>query len=101
MFNNKKTSDDFILKSLFLYFFEFMGISDKDTLKSYCSHVIKRMTEKDLLKPFNDKLEISLDKLPFFNQDKLAIAHKKYLKKGLKIFFGNIIDAFPEKEQFL
>jgi hypothetical protein len=46
MFNNKDFSDEFIMKSIFLYFFELLGISDKETLQTYSSHVFKDQNEK-------------------------------------------------------
>lgn len=46
MFNNARNNDEMKMKALFLYFFELMGISDKETLKSYCIHVSKPQVEK-------------------------------------------------------
>jgi hypothetical protein len=67
MFSNRKSSEEFIMRSLFLYFFEFMGVSDRETLQTYCNQAIKSQNERFLLKIFDDKFEISFEKLAFFS----------------------------------
>lgn len=92
IFTHANSSKEFILKTLFLYFFELMGIADKELLEYCCSHTAKNSNEKNLNKLFEDKVDISFDKLIFFSQEKKALTHKKLFKKIIKIFISNIID---------
>lgn len=67
IFAHPETSKEFVLKTLFLYFFELMGIADKDLLEYCVSHTAKNSNEKNLIKLFEDKVDISFDKLIFFS----------------------------------
>lgn len=74
IFSDKNSSEDFVLKNIFLYFFELMGIAEKDALEYLCSYIAKNHDEKKLLTVFDDDIKISFEKTVFFSSDKASIA---------------------------
>jgi hypothetical protein len=74
IFNDKSSNEEFVIKNIFLYFFELMGIAEKDALEYLCSYITKNHDEKKLLKIFDDDIKISFEKLVFFNSDKKSLA---------------------------
>ena len=72
IFTDRNTTDEFIVRTVFLYFIELMGISDNDSLEYMISFISKNTEEKKLLSLFEDKPEIAFDKLIFFSSDKKA-----------------------------
>jgi hypothetical protein len=96
IFTNPNTSEEFVTKTLFLYYFELMGIAEKDSLEYMCSFIAKNSDEKKLHSLFEDDVfEISFDKLVFFSHDKKSLLQKKLLKKFSKIFIANVVDGLP------
>lgn len=73
IFANKNSNEEFIVRTVFLYFFELMGIQDKDSLEYLCSFLAKNSESKKILSIFEDDIGISFDKLVFFSQEKKAI----------------------------
>ena len=53
-----------MIKTVFLYYFELMGIAEKDSLEYMCQFIAKNTDEKKLHTLFEDDVfEISFDKL--------------------------------------
>lgn len=73
LFSNEDSTEVDILKSLFFYFFELMGVSDRQNLDFLVTFISKNDDEKKILKLFEDDIEVSFDKLVFFNQSKLSL----------------------------
>lgn len=73
LFSNEDSTEIDILKSLFFYFFELMGISDKQNLDFLVTFISKNDDEKKILKLFEDDIEVSFDKLVFFNQSRQSL----------------------------
>ena len=95
IFVDKHSNEEFIVKNIFLYFFELMGVAEKDALEYLCSYIAKNHDENKLLSIFNDDIKISFEKTVFFNSDKKSLAQKKLLKKFCKILIINIVDGLP------
>lgn len=67
IFTNTSTTEDIIVKTLFLYFFELMGIQEKESLEYMCKFIARNTEEKKLHSLFDDDaFEISFEKLVFF-----------------------------------
>ena len=78
-----------------------MGLAEKSELEFYCQYIAKNEDEKKLNKLFDEKFEVSFDKLVFFSQEKKSMVQKKLLKKICKIFVADVVDVLPDKERYL
>ncbi|CDW82490.1 UNKNOWN [Stylonychia lemnae] len=103
IFAHHDKSEEFIVKTLFLYFLELIGFSELETLSYNANFISKNRDESKLLSIFSsdDKFEISFQKLVFFSQEKKALEQKKLLKRVCKIFISNIVDLLPDKASYL
>lgn len=75
IFKHKDNSEEFLIKTMFLYFLELMGLAEKEGLEFMCNFIAKNKDESKLLKLFNDeeKLDVSFEKLVFFSHEKKAV----------------------------
>lgn len=101
IFKHEDNSVEFIVKTMFLYFLELMGLAEKSDLEYYCHFIAKNEDETKLNQLFTSSFDVSFDKTVFFSTDKKAIVQKKLLKKICKIFVADVVDDLPEKERFL
>lgn len=69
-------SPEDILKMLFLFCMESMGISDKTILEYNCTFIAKNSDEKKLNKLFEESLDLDESKMIFFSAEK-QMAHVK------------------------
>lgn len=99
---NPNTSEESVTRTLFLYFFELMGLEKSDSLLYMCSFIANNSSEKKIQEMIDqEELDISFDKMVFFNQDKKSVVQKKLLKKFCKIFVADVVDGLPQKENYL
>ena len=103
IFKHKQTDEIFIVKTMFLYFLELMGLAEQDSLDYFCNFIANNDDTKKLLSLFGqeEKLDISWDKLVFFSQEKKAIGQKRLLKKVCRLFIANMVDVLPDKASYL
>lgn len=103
IFKHEQTNEVFIVKTMFLYFLELMGLAEQESLEYFCNFIAKNDDSKKLLSLFSkdEKFEISFDKLVFFSQEKKAIVQKRLLKKVCKVFITNMVDILPDKAIYL
>lgn len=89
------------MKTMFLYFLELMGLSEPATLQYNVQLIARNDSEKKLLELFEEKPEVSFEKMIFFSQDKKSVEQKKLLKRVCKIFIADVVDVLPDKEAYL
>lgn len=101
IFSHRDSSEEFVVKTMFLYFLELMGLADPTTLQYNVQFIAKNNEEKKLLQLFEAKPEVSFDKMVFFGQDRKSIEQKRLLKRVVKIFVADVVDVLPDKETYL
>jgi len=102
LIQGEASTPEFVVKTMFLYFLELMGLGDSGDLAWYCQVIAKSSADDKKLKAlFTEELAVSFDKLVFFSQDKKAIAQKKLLKKVCKLFVADVVDVLPDKAKYL
>lgn len=68
------TTPEFVVKTMFLYFFELMGLVDTVDLSWYCQAIAKSGgDEKKIRSLFDEDFAVSFEKLVFFSQEKKAL----------------------------
>jgi hypothetical protein len=96
------STPEFVVKTMFLYFLELMGLGDHGDLAWYCQAIAKNGGDEKKLKAlFGEDFAVSFEKLVFFSQDKKALIQKKLLKKVCKLFVSDVVDVLPDKAHFL
>lgn len=66
IFSHRDTSEEFVVKTMFLYFLELMGVSDHATLQYNVQYIARNDDEKRLLQLFDDTPDVSFEKMIFF-----------------------------------
>eukprot|EP00350_Pseudokeronopsis_sp_OXSARD2_P007241 CAMPEP_0170550434 /NCGR_PEP_ID=MMETSP0211-20121228/8503_1 /TAXON_ID=311385 /ORGANISM="Pseudokeronopsis sp., Strain OXSARD2" /LENGTH=74 /DNA_ID=CAMNT_0010856989 /DNA_START=281 /DNA_END=505 /DNA_ORIENTATION=- len=66
IFKGKKASDEFVVKTALLYFFELMGMTRQDDLMYMVSFIAKNSDQKKIHHMFEEKMDISFEKMVFF-----------------------------------
>jgi hypothetical protein len=95
------STPEFVVKTLFLYFLELMGVSDHADLSWFCQMVAKTTDEKKLKAVFADDFRVQFDKMVFFSSDKKAGVHLKLFKKVCKFYVGDVVDLLPDHAEVL
>lgn len=96
----KSNSDKVILKTVFLYFFELLGVSDDKELKILVEKCLTWTKEQEVDKFFKDRnIEemINFDTLQILSAEKDGSNHKKFFKRFCNIMVTNLIDMFPKR----
>jgi len=94
-------SNSTVLKIVFLYFFELLGISDEDVLSDLVEASVKTKSVSEWDKLLKDsKIEeiINWDKAQLLPFDKEGLTHKRFFKRFCKIFVNNHVDGFPARQ---
>jgi hypothetical protein len=92
-----KTSAKVISNVFFKYIFNLTGITDPETVKDLCAKIYQAKSPKELHTAF-ESVEFDQDKLVFFSTTKEAAAHKKNLRKFLKMLTQTSLDNLPQSE---
>ena len=66
IFTNKDNTEEFVVKTMFLYFLELMGLAEPATLQYSVQLIARNDNEKKLLELFEEKPEVSFEKMIFF-----------------------------------
>eukprot|EP00347_Sterkiella_histriomuscorum_P012679 403367644 len=104
IFQHNDNTEEFVVKTMFLYFMELIGISDVTTLQYNATFIAKNDQEKKLLGLFKEgeeKFDVSFEKLIFFSSEKRQLNQKKVLKRVCKVFIADVVDLLPEKSGYL
>eukprot|EP00347_Sterkiella_histriomuscorum_P011916 403370605 len=104
IFQHNDNTEEFLVKTMFLYFMELIGISDITTLQYNATFIAKNDQEKKLLGLFKEgeeKFDVSFEKLIFFSSEKRQLNQKKVLKRVCKVFIADVVDLLPEKSGYL
>lgn len=102
-----QTAQTPFLKTIFLYFFEVMGVSKDDgqTLKVLFERLLERKSnvgnEKDFTKVEQDQLKINMDACIFISTTKSAGAQLRQFKRVVKLLVSSLIDLYPAKKELL
>ena len=97
-------SNKAVVKTVFLYFFELLGLDDKDILESLLSQLLKLKKESEVEKMLRDlKIDENIvwDKAQLLPLEKEGLNHKKFFKRFCKLFVTNQVDNFPARDGVL
>jgi hypothetical protein len=97
-------SDSTVIKTIFLYFFELLGIQQTSDLKQILTKVLTFNTEQQWDKFFlesNPENMVNFDRLQLLSNEKEGVNHKKQFKRFCKILITGLIDMYPTRDNLL
>ena len=100
----ESNSDKVILKTVFLYFFELLGVSDDKELKNLVENCLSWTKEQEVDKFFKDRNideMINFETLQILSTEKDGSNHKKFFKRFCTIMVTNLIDMFPKRSDLV
>ena len=97
-------SDKTILKTIFLYFLELMGVSKDEDLQLLVDKTLAWTKEQEVDKFFEERKPeelINFDTVQLFSTEKEGANHKKFFKRFCKIIVTDLVDMFPKRNRLI
>jgi len=97
-------SDTTILKTIFLYFLELMGVSKDEDLQLLVEKTLVWTKEQEVDKFFKERKPeelINFDTLQLCPTEKEGGNHKKFFKRFCKIIITDLVDMFPKRNRLI
>ena len=102
--SEEANSDKTILKTVFLYFHELMGVSKDEDLQLLVEKSLVWTKEQEVDKFFKERKPEELfnfDTLQLCPTDKEGGSHKKFFKRFCKIIITDLVDMFPKRNRLI